>query len=204
MRTVAAGPRDPRNRHRPAQRTARPWTAFLRGLVARGVRLVTADAHGGLKTAIGAVLDGATWQRRRTHFMRACAPRSHDPPRRWSPRWYARYSLRSAPRTPGVSSVTSSPSSRGQVGPCRAAAGRRRTRRARVHRVPQVKGRPPGLGGADRPVGRRIAVAVAVSATRHGASTATAPGSGPPARPFCMAVSTRSHPANRTIPTHVA
>jgi putative transposase len=49
------------------------WTAFLRGLVARGlsgVRLVTSDAHHGLKAAIAAVLDGACWQRCRTHFMR--------------------------------------------------------------------------------------------------------------------------------------
>jgi putative transposase len=49
------------------------WTSFLRGLVARGlggVRLVTSDAHQGLKEAISAVLDGAAWQRCRTHFMR--------------------------------------------------------------------------------------------------------------------------------------
>lgn len=49
------------------------WTAFLRGLVARGlrgVRLVVSDAHEGLKNAIAAVLDGASWQRCRTHFMR--------------------------------------------------------------------------------------------------------------------------------------
>jgi putative transposase len=49
------------------------WTAFLRGLVARGlhgVKLVTSDAHQGLKDAVGAVLDGASWQRCRTHFMR--------------------------------------------------------------------------------------------------------------------------------------
>jgi putative transposase len=49
------------------------WTGFLRGLVARGlhgVKLVTSDAHQGLTQAIGAVLDGATWQRCRTHFMR--------------------------------------------------------------------------------------------------------------------------------------
>jgi len=46
------------------------WTGFLRGLVARGlhgVRLVTSDAHQGLKDAIAAVLDGASWQRCRTH-----------------------------------------------------------------------------------------------------------------------------------------
>lgn len=49
------------------------WTAFLRGLVARGlsgVALVVSDAHEGLKNAIAAVFDGASWQRCRTHFMR--------------------------------------------------------------------------------------------------------------------------------------
>jgi len=49
------------------------WTAFLRGLVARGlsgVKLVVSDAHLGLKQAIGAVLNGAVWQRCRTHFVR--------------------------------------------------------------------------------------------------------------------------------------
>ena len=49
------------------------WTAFLRTLVARGlkgVQLVTSDAHEGLKEAIATVLTGATWQRCRVHFMR--------------------------------------------------------------------------------------------------------------------------------------
>lgn len=49
------------------------WTAFLRGLVARGlsgVQLVISDAHGGLKDAIASTLPGAGWQRCRTHFMR--------------------------------------------------------------------------------------------------------------------------------------
>jgi transposase-like protein len=49
------------------------WTAFLRGLVKRGlsgVRLVISDAHEGLKQAISAVLTGAAWQRCRVHFMR--------------------------------------------------------------------------------------------------------------------------------------
>jgi transposase-like protein len=49
------------------------WTAFLRGLLARGlsgVALVISDAHEGLKGAIAAVLDGAAWQRCRTHAMR--------------------------------------------------------------------------------------------------------------------------------------
>lgn len=49
------------------------WTAFLRGLVARGllgVRLVMSDAHYGLTDAIASTLSGATWQRCRTHFAR--------------------------------------------------------------------------------------------------------------------------------------
>jgi len=49
------------------------WTQFLRGLVARGltgVQLVISDAHLGLKSAIAAVLQGASWQRCRVHFMR--------------------------------------------------------------------------------------------------------------------------------------
>jgi transposase-like protein len=49
------------------------WTAFLRGLVQRGltgVRLVISDAHTGLKQAISTVLTGASWQRCRVHFMR--------------------------------------------------------------------------------------------------------------------------------------
>jgi transposase-like protein len=49
------------------------WTAFLRGLVARGlsgVRLVISDAHPGLIDAIASTLPGASWQRCRTHFLR--------------------------------------------------------------------------------------------------------------------------------------
>jgi putative transposase len=49
------------------------WTGFLRSLKARGlhgVQLVISDAHEGLKTAIGAVLAGAAWQRCRVHFLR--------------------------------------------------------------------------------------------------------------------------------------
>ena len=61
------------------------WTAFLRGLVARGlagVQLVVSDAHEGLKGAIAGVLPGASWQRCRTHAMRnllAKVPRSAQP-----------------------------------------------------------------------------------------------------------------------------
>ena len=49
------------------------WTSFLRSLVGRGlsgVRLVTHDAHRGLKGAVQTVLVGASWQRCRVHFMR--------------------------------------------------------------------------------------------------------------------------------------
>jgi putative transposase len=49
------------------------WSSFLRSLVGRGlsgVRLVTSDSHRGLKEAIGAGLQGASWQRCRVHFMR--------------------------------------------------------------------------------------------------------------------------------------
>ncbi len=49
------------------------WVAFLRGLVAHGLRevqLVISDAHQGLKEAIEKVLAGAAWQRCRVHFMR--------------------------------------------------------------------------------------------------------------------------------------
>ena len=48
------------------------WTGFLRALTRRGLRgvkLVTSDAHEGLKAAISKVLC-ATWQRCRVHFMR--------------------------------------------------------------------------------------------------------------------------------------
>lgn len=49
------------------------WTAFLKGLRARGltgVELVISDHHLGLKQAIAAVFVGASWQRCRVHFMR--------------------------------------------------------------------------------------------------------------------------------------
>jgi putative transposase len=54
--------------------TGAAWNEFLADLadlVARGlggVRLVTSDAHAGLKDAIAANLGGASWQRCRTHY----------------------------------------------------------------------------------------------------------------------------------------
>src|SRR3712207_2328875 len=58
------------------------WRGFLQSLVARGlrgVRLVSSDAHRGLKQAIREVFVGAAWQRCRVHFMRnivATVPKS--------------------------------------------------------------------------------------------------------------------------------
>lgn len=49
------------------------WKAFLRSLKTRGlaeVKLVISDAHAGLKAAAAVVLQGASWQRCRVHFMR--------------------------------------------------------------------------------------------------------------------------------------
>jgi putative transposase len=49
------------------------WRAFLQDLVARGargVKLVTSDAHPGLKQAVAEVFVGAAWQRCRVHFLR--------------------------------------------------------------------------------------------------------------------------------------
>jgi len=51
--------------------TGAAWNEFFADLVARGlagVRLVTSDAHTGLKDAIAANLPGAAWQRCRTHY----------------------------------------------------------------------------------------------------------------------------------------
>jgi len=49
------------------------WLAFLRSLVARGLRgvkLAISDAHEGLRAAIETVLVGSAWQRCRVHVMR--------------------------------------------------------------------------------------------------------------------------------------
>jgi putative transposase len=51
--------------------TGAAWNEFFADLVARGlagVRLVTSDAHPGLREAIAANLPGASWQRCRTHY----------------------------------------------------------------------------------------------------------------------------------------
>ena len=51
--------------------TGPAWNEFFADLVARGLtgaRLVTSDAHAGLREAIAANLPGAGWQRCRTHY----------------------------------------------------------------------------------------------------------------------------------------
>jgi transposase-like protein len=61
------------------------WNTFFADLVARGlggVKLVTSDAHPGLKDAIAANLPGAAWQRCRTHYaanLMAVCPKAHWP-----------------------------------------------------------------------------------------------------------------------------
>ena len=61
------------------------WLAFCRQLLQRGlsgVKLVTSDAHLGLKQAVQQVFAGATWQRCRVHFMRnvlATVPKAAHP-----------------------------------------------------------------------------------------------------------------------------
>ena len=61
------------------------WLSFFRDLTARGlsgVKLVTSDAHAGLKAAIAATLPGAAWQRCRTHYaanLMATTPKASWP-----------------------------------------------------------------------------------------------------------------------------
>ena len=61
------------------------WLAFPRGVRGRGVagvRLAVSDAHPGLVRALGEVFQGASWQRRRVHFMRDCMREAGS----WHPR----------------------------------------------------------------------------------------------------------------------
>ena len=56
------------------------WTEFLRSLRQRGltgVKLAISDAHAGLRSAISAVMHGASWQRCRVHFARNLLSRVH-------------------------------------------------------------------------------------------------------------------------------
>ncbi|HEX7425756.1 MAG TPA: IS256 family transposase [Mycobacterium sp.] len=66
-------------------KTGPAWNEFFADLVARGlfgVRLVTSDAHAGLREAIAANLPGACWQRCRTHYaanLMSATPKSMWP-----------------------------------------------------------------------------------------------------------------------------
>ena len=93
------------------------WTEFLRDLRGRGlagVQLVISDAHGGLVDAIGAVLQGAAWQRAGSTSCATCSPRSPRPMPTWSRPGSARSSPWALP-APSVPSSTTSPA------PCRPA-----------------------------------------------------------------------------------
>ncbi|MBU1251779.1 MAG: IS256 family transposase [Actinobacteria bacterium] len=65
--------------------TGAAWNTFFADLTARGltgVRLVTSDAHAGLKDAIAANLPGTSWQRCRTHYaanLMSATPKSMWP-----------------------------------------------------------------------------------------------------------------------------
>jgi putative transposase len=64
------------------------WTSLLRLLRKRGlkgVRLVISDGHEGFRQAIANVLNEATWQRCRVHFMRNVL--STVPKHKASSRW---------------------------------------------------------------------------------------------------------------------
>ena len=86
-RGAGAGRRAERGRRLLAALPARRWWRAA----SAGVQLVISDAHQGLKGAIAAVLQGASWQRCRVHFVRnalALVPktaaqhgRRHDPHR---------------------------------------------------------------------------------------------------------------------------
>lgn len=67
------------------------WVEFLRSLTRRGLRgvkLVTSDAHEGLKAAIAKIL-GAAWQRCRVHFMRNALAYAGKTQRRIVSAWVA-------------------------------------------------------------------------------------------------------------------
>ncbi len=116
------------------------WTAFLKGLRARGlsgVQLVISDHHLGLKTAIGAVFIGASWQRCRVHFMRNVLAKVPRRRRRWSPPRSAPMFAQPDPGHVRVPTRRGRPHARRQVPRRRRHAPRRRRGPPRVHRVPR-------------------------------------------------------------------
>jgi len=76
------------------------WSAFLTGLVKRGlkgVKLVISDAHDGLRHAISRVL-GASWQRCRVHWIRNALAYVPKGQHTWLPPRSARPSCNPTPR----------------------------------------------------------------------------------------------------------
>ena len=85
------------------------WVEFLRALARRGLRgvkLVTSDAHEGLKAAIAKVL-GATWQRCRVHFMRNALAYAGKAQRRIVSAWIGTAFARTTWRRPASSGARS-------------------------------------------------------------------------------------------------
>lgn len=79
------------------------WTSFLRSLVARGlsgVRVVTSDSHRALKSAVEAVLQGASWQRCRVHFIRNALSLISKTAQQMVGRPYAHSPLNQTPKAP--------------------------------------------------------------------------------------------------------
>ena len=111
------------------------WSAFLKGLVKRGlkgVKLVISDAHDGLRLAITRVL-GATWQRCRVHWMRNALAHVPKGPAHHG----CRRDPASLPATRRRSGASDLAARRRPASPSLAQArrldGRQRARRARLH-----------------------------------------------------------------------
>lgn len=119
--------------------TGPAWNTFFADLVARGlsgVRLVTSDAHAGLREAIAANLPGAAWQRCRTHY--AANLMSVCPKSLWPAVKAMLHSL-SRPAVPGRRGCPVRPAAGlcgGQASPGPCPSGRRAGRSVGVHEFP--------------------------------------------------------------------
>jgi hypothetical protein len=112
QRRRSPGDRRLRHRHNRGHRGLDGVLAQARSRGLTVVELVISDAHGGIKAAIGTVFSGASWQRRRTHFMANLA--SADPrPIQFSP--HSRSATRPRSSTASCRRQSSSPSSRTRV-----------------------------------------------------------------------------------------
>ena len=128
------------------------WSAFLKGLVKRGlkgVKLVISDAHDGLRHAITRVL-GATWQRCRVHWMRNAL--AHVPKGQHT---MVAAAIRQAFLQPNAEAAHQTwrhvaDQLRRALAQARRADGRQRARRARLHHLP---GPAPHQIALDQSVG---------------------------------------------------